>query len=246
MTAPIRLWWLNEAALQALQARLDGVVQAWARGWGLTPPAPGTVCRLPQDWTAASTPAAVPCGLAVLAPPDLDKRIMKAVFGASCQSDIAEAAASQALTALVQAVKADLAADALALPPSGLPGDRGAIYAVAIGTAEFGVVVPVAWWTASGTETPERPPHLPDWSPPAVMAAVAVDLGAVLGSADLSVSELMNLEPDDVVVLDQFLHRPLRVRAVHDNVHIHMHAVLGQRQARRAVRFVASSLEKES
>lgn len=255
MSSAVPLWWLPGRVLHRFGLAIDGVVQTWAREWGVSHPEAGSVhaleaLRFPQAISGASGACAVGEGTHGGAWVRLPAGIEDDLFGDAADAEnhetgIAAAAGSLAKAALNDALTQFLLRPnaAAAVPPQ-IPaqarvGHGGAVYRVTLAHHVVEIIVSSSWLCLHGLlGRPARPP-VPAWSAAEALASVPVQLTVELGRACVSVGELSAIGTDDVVVVSGRSAEPLAVRVYGTDVQLR--AFLGSQGAQRAVQFVSAT-----
>ena len=251
MSKPLPLWWISGRVLQQFGLALDGVVQAWAREWGVSNPEAGSVHALNGHRYAQVVGGACAVGERIHAGPwvRLPAGIEDGLFGDAAEAEghapgIAAAAGSRAKAALNETLTQFLLrptatpAVSPAMPAHGI-GHGGAVYRVTLAHHVVEIIVSSSWLCLHGLlGRPARPP-VPAWSAAQALASVPVRLTVELGRATVSVGELSAIGADDVVVVSGHSAEPMSVRV--DGTDVQLRAFLGSQGAQRAVQFVSAT-----
>ena len=251
MSVPLPLWWISARVLQQFGLAVDGVVQAWAREWGVSNPEAGSVHALDGHRFAQVVGGACAVGERTHAGPwvRLPAGIEDGLFGDAADAEgrapgIAAVAGSWAQAALKEALTQFLLrptatpAVSPAMPARGI-GHGGAVYRVTLAHHVMEIIVSSSWLCLHGLlGRPARPP-VPAWSAAEALASVPVRLTVELGRATVSVGALSAIGADDVVVVSGHSAEPLAVRV--DGTDVQLRAFLGSQGARRAVQFVSAT-----
>jgi flagellar motor switch/type III secretory pathway protein FliN len=234
---------------------VDGVVQAWAREWGVSDPEAGSVHALDGPrYAQAASGAGGACavgertqaGAWVRLPEGIEDDLYgDAVDAAGHAPAIAAAAGARAMAALNEALTQLLvrSTPAAAVPPQ-MPahasvGHGGAVYRVTLAQHVMEVIVSSSWLCLHGLlGRPARPP-VPAWSAAEVLARIPVRLTVELGLACVSVGELSAITADDVVIVHGRSAEPMSVHV--DGTDVQLRAFLGSLGAQRAVQFVSAT-----
>lgn len=251
MSAPVPLWWLSGRVLQQFGLAMDGVVQAWAREWGVAPPEAGNVHALDAHRLAQAVGSACAVGERTHAGPwvRLPAGIERGLYGPAADAEgnvsgIAAAAGSLANAALNDALTQFLLRPAAAAAQPTMPapagvGHGGALYRVALAHHVMEVIVSSSWLCLHGVlSRPARKP-LPAWSAAEALAGIPVQLSVELGRATVSVGELSAISADDVLLVSGRSAEPLAVRV--NGADVQLSAFLGSQGAQRAVQFVSAT-----
>lgn len=252
---------LAERVLDAVRAPLAAAIAAWARDWGLAPPA--LACR--RAWETAAPPsyrtrltAGEGQGAAWLAWPDaLPGALQRSLFGTGHEvhavrgagPELAVAAAGAALRALETALAAAVCGPdpkraagaappvALAAPGSGallaeLRFERHALCLLLDGAAVARLAAGAAPAQPSGAPLPALDYH-------ALLGRQAVRLAVDAGRASVALGNLLALAPGDVIRLDSLADAPLAARTADGT--ILLRGYLGARGDHLALDLVAGA-----
>lgn len=207
---PVRdIVWVPAALRERLCAELQALLDDWTRAWGL----PGA--DMPQAHALdAGSPALPPEVVDLLAPASAAWRdaLALALMKVRCQSPIADGVVRRVVTSLHEALQTAFGtapgAPTAAVGTAG-PGHHGVVLSVQLLGRRCAMVLTNAQLRQAGRLPRPPKPALPAVSFERALASVPVPLVAQVGHASLSATELLELAPGDVLVLDARLASPL-------------------------------------
>lgn len=241
MSASTSLWWVPDSVCQRMATDLDDLFGRWTTTWGL--PAAGAV-------RVRGLGAPVPLGAAVdlLGSPSADWRraLARELFKtAAVESVIVDGAIQRVCDHLRSLLMAwHGGGDANPAPDqarSACPGHWGVQVEVDLLGRPCTLALSQAQllagaWLKRPASTPLRAISLEQ-----VLASLPVHLVAELGRTRLSVADLLQLAPGDVLVLDESLDAPLRVGSPGSLLSLCAHLGANLSSTQRAARWVAAS-----
>lgn len=232
--------WLSESLSLQLAVELQALLEDWTRSWGL--PKAGDVLPCPSLAGVAPLPPDV---IDLLAPASSVWRstLAQDLLKARADSPIAEGVVRRVVSSLHELLQRSFAVTAAASSETAWPtqpGHQGIAFSVALIGQRCGLFLANSALRSSGRL---RRPEVP--APPAVrmehvMASLPVPLIAQLGNASLSVTELLQLAPGDVLVLNENLASPLCLVSPGSSLSLQAHLGAAPDSNRRAARFVAT------
>lgn len=237
MTSVHALCWLPSALCAELSAALQGSLAQWTSAWGL--PSAGQVHARLLDADGA-VPAAF---VDLLAPPAVDwlDALARALFklGAG-ESDIVDAVIHRMTNQLEQQLQRRFPHGPPSEPRSGMPGHRGMQLTVELLGRRCGVELGVSQLRAGGWLKSASLAPLQRVNFEQAAKELPVPFVAELGRATLSVSDLMQLTPGDVLLLEESLDAPLRMTSPGCAIALTAHLGATANPQRRAARWLAS------
>jgi flagellar motor switch/type III secretory pathway protein FliN len=245
-----RPWWIPASALRRVEEALNGVIQAWAKDWGIALPPPG-VAKVARGPFVPPTDTAMVVisgtgedhGVWLCEREALTRAVVELLFGASAaDSRLACELAASAVTALRTGIEQGLAqtpgtAVSAARHDNRL-GHPGASYHCQLGTHEMQVNMTCASLVLHGWIARPALKPLPAWAAERALAHLPVSLTVELGDAEVSVGDLSALAPGDVILVNQRAEAPIAVKA--DDTELQLAAFLGRDESQRAVQFVST------
>lgn len=241
MSLCLPLKWLPAALPARIEAALRETLDRWAADWG-APKAAAVTARLLAAQEAPEPAHASPWG-------DLPK----AWPGALTRALLGPAAPSTPIAqATLQRVTADLQ-DTLrrrfhapASPPAFAParvGHGGVALSFQLLDISFGFVLDLEALQAGGWLTPAPTAKLAAINAERALHELPVPLVARLGHASVSVTDVLQLRPGDVLLLAETLDVPLQVTSPGSTLQLSAHlgaSAASATPARRAMRWLAS------
>jgi flagellar motor switch/type III secretory pathway protein FliN len=241
LSACLPIKWLPAALPGEVGAALHSLLDHWTRDWG-APAASAVEVRLLAAWEVPTTPPAAPWS-------DLSA----AWVGALARALLGPAAtASPVALGAVQRVTADLQ-DTLRQRFCTRPsqpfvparvGHGGVQASFELLGQSFGFVLDVAELQSGSWLPAVARKQLPAIALERALHDVPVPLTARLGHASASVTDILQLRPGDILLLDETLDAPLQVDSPGSPLQLTAHlgaATASSIPARRAVRWLASS-----
>lgn len=240
MSACLPIKWLPEALPGRVEAALRSTLDRWARDWG----APVAAMVSVRVLAAHEAPAVVsaPCG-----------DMPDAWFGALARALLGPGApASPVAQAALQRATADLE-DALrqrfctASPQPFTParvGHGGIEASFELLGSRFTIVLDLAELQSGDWLAATPPRQLPVVALEQALHEVPVPLTAHVGNASVSVTDILQLRPGDILLLNETLDAPLQVASPGSPLQLTAHlgaSPASSTPARRAMRWLASS-----
>lgn len=232
--------WLPESLCGQLAGELQRLFEDWSKAWGLSAIGAVQVHRLnagetplpPGSIDLVATPSAVWRGL-----------LAQALFKTRSDSPVVEGVVRRLLANLQDSLRTSFAPqlpeDASAA--SQRPGHRGMQVLVEILGQQCSFFISSEQLHHSGRLVRPSAAALPGVDLEAVMTALPVPLVAELGHASLSVTDLLQLAPGDVLVLNEDLASTLRLVSPGSSLALTAHLGATPELNHRAVRWSTHS-----
>lgn len=238
MNATLSIKWLPAALPGQVEAALRGTLDNWARDWG-APAATALSTRTLAASQAAACAGSTPWGELPQAWPTT---LARTLLGPAAQaSSVLQGAMQQATTELQQALRQRFCTS----PPQRFEparvGDGGIEASFNLLGLTFAFVLDVAELQSGGwlPAAPQRP--LPTVELAHALRDVPVQLTAQLGHASASVTDILQLRPGDILLLNESLDTALRVTSPGSPLQLAAHlGATPSQPARRAMRWLAS------
>ncbi len=241
MSTTQSILWLPESLCDQLAAELQDLFNTWAKEWGLPAPAPVRLHRVPVG--ASPLPADA---VDLLAPPSTAWRnaLAQAVFKTRIDSPVVEGVVQRMVARLQKPLRSSFAPQITAddqCASRQRPGHEGICVSIELLGQHTGMFLSNAQLTHAGRLPRPATRSLAAVNFEAAMASLPVPLIAELGRASLSVSDLLQLTPGDVLVLNEELAAPLRLVSPGSPLALNAHLGASHDSHRRAVRWSTPS-----
>lgn len=233
------LCWLGPALVGRLSEAVSGTLAGWTSVWGL-PPAGLIHAEILEDGAEAAWPSDL---VDLLAPPPrhwLDA-IARALFplGAG-ESVIVDAVIRRMAEQLQQRLQGHFPRQLPDESAAGLPGHRGVLITSELLGLRCRLQLGIAELREGGWLKCAALPALPALNLERAVGELPVPLVAELGRASVSVNDLMQLAPGDVLLLEESLDAPLRVGSPGCSLALSAHLGSLDDPPRRAARWLAA------
>lgn len=237
MSTVRRLTWLPAAICEETAAQVGGLLSSWAAEWNV--PVPGPVRCEPVAADAAFARDLV--DLLGEPVPAWKQALAHALFKlAAPGSRLVDTVVERVIASLQQRLLQAFGADRSIAEAHGPLGDQGIQVVAEVLGQRCGFALTNAQLRASGKLKFPASQTLSSVSFESALADTPVGLLAELGKADVSVDELMQLAPGDVLLLRESLDSPLRVLAPDSALELSAHLGALSNPPRRALRWLAS------
>lgn len=238
MNASLPIKWLPAALPEQVEAALRSTLDSWARDWG----APATTGVSARKLAALAAPAAAAPAPWEELPAAWPATLARTLLGPAAQaSPVAQGAVRQATDELQQALRQRFCTSpSQRFEPASI-GDSGVEASFELLGFRFAFTLDVAELQSGGwlPAAPRRP--LPAVELAHALRDVPVQLTAQLGHASASVTDVLQLRPGDILLLNESLDDPLQVTSPGSPLQLFAHlGATPSQPARRAMRWLAS------
>ena len=241
MSAVHSILWLPESLCDQVAAQLRELVDEWTRAWGL--PAAGALEVRPLPADEPQLPTDV---IDLLASPSATWRgaISQALFKSRTESPIVEGVVRRMLSRLQEQLRGSFASQLAtidATAPLLRPGHQGVRISLELLGLRCGFFVTAEQLRTAGhlARLTSSPLAAVDYEE--ALASLPVQLVAELGHASLSVADLLQLAPGDVLVLNEDLAAPLRLVSPGSSLSLMANLGASRETSRRAARWSTPS-----
>lgn len=239
MSACLPLKWLPDALPGQVETALRDVLDRWAREWG-APLATTVAVRLLS--TRESPATALPAPWDGELPNALTSALSQALLGSvAASSPVALGALQAAIDDLRSALRLRFRPEPARPFAPARVGHGGVEASFDLMGQRFGFVLDVAALQSNGWLAAPSPRRLTAVAIEQALRDLPVPLTAQLGHASVSVTDILQLRPGDVLLLAETLDAPLKVISPGSALQLTAHLGASTTSPARAMRWLASS-----